>query len=70
MDDDTKISKPEFIPDFFREFISRIIPGMVFIGIYIFWSGKHLKVVFSDATLSVFVLVAAWIIGVTIDVGA
>ena len=57
------------IPDFFAELISRIAPGFVVIALFLFWSGKDIKGVFSTVGLSVFVLAAAWIIGITLDVG-
>jgi hypothetical protein len=72
------------IPDFFYELIARMIPGLVAIAIFMYWSksdfnkvvasggapvNEYSKVV-SIAGLSVFGLVAGWVIGVTLDVGA
>jgi hypothetical protein len=59
----------QIIPDFFAEFIGRITPGLVVIALAVFWSGKNFKAVFSSVELSVFVLAAAWIIGITLDMG-
>ena len=59
------------IPDFFYELIARIIPGVVVIAISIYWFSGNFKTS-SGVELSVFVffgLVAAWIIGVTLDLG-
>ncbi|HEY1717499.1 MAG TPA: hypothetical protein VGH42_04295 [Verrucomicrobiae bacterium] len=69
MNGDDVTNKTEFIPDFYREFISRIIPGLVVIALYIYWSETDFKVVFSSYLMSSFLLIAAWIIGVTLDVG-
>ena len=57
------------IPDFFAELIGRIAPGFAVIALSLYWSGSDFKAVFSTVGLSVFVLAAAWIIGVTLDVG-
>ena len=59
----------QVIPDFFYEFISRIIPGLVVITISLYWSDSDIKAIFSSVGLSLFVLVAAWIIGMTLDAG-
>ena len=68
------ITEPEpketqLIPDFFYEFISRIIPGLVVIALSFYWSDSDFKAISSSLGLSLFVLVAAWIIGTTLDVG-
>ena len=60
---------PSVIPDFFFEFISRIIPGLVVIALCLYWSDSNLKVIFSNIESSFFVLVASWIIGTTLDLG-
>jgi hypothetical protein len=39
------------------------------VAIAIYWSGGDFKTVYSNVGLSVFVLVVAWIIGVTLDIG-
>ena len=57
------------VPDFFADLIGRIVPGFVVITLSLYFSGNDLKAAFSTFGLSVFVLAAAWIIGVTLDVG-
>lgn len=57
------------IPDFFFELISRIAPGFVVIVLSLYWAGSDFKAVVFTIGLSVFMLAAAWIIGVTLDVG-
>jgi hypothetical protein len=69
MENENIIEKAALIPDFFREFISRIVPGVALIGLFIFWSGRSFKEFFSDVTVSFFILIAAWIIGATLDIG-
>lgn len=63
----------EIIPDFFFELISRIAPGFVVIALSLYWGGCDFKTVFSNTGLSAWMLpaalAAAWIIGVTLDVG-
>ena len=67
--------KGELIPEFFVEFISRIVPGLVVIFLFFYWQKDGLKNIsdhkddFSGLGLSLFILVAAWVIGVTLDVG-
>lgn len=70
------MSEPEkelttIIPDFFFELIGRIAPGFVVIALSLYWtgSGSDFKTVFSNIGLSAFALAAAWIIGVTLDIG-
>lgn len=58
----------QFIPDFFRELISRIIPGLVVIALCLYWSKGDFKATYSSVAISVFVIMTAWIIGVTLDV--
>jgi hypothetical protein len=75
MNGDEQVIKAELIPDFVKEFIGRIIPGLVTMALYMYWSGSGFTVAFSTTILSatilafVFILVAAWIIGVTLDLG-
>jgi hypothetical protein len=67
--------KGELIPEFFVEFISRIVPGLVVIFLFFYWQKNGLKTIsdhkddFSGLGLSLFIFVAAWVIGVTLDVG-
>ena len=75
MNGDGEKNEAEFIPDFYREFISRIIPGLVVIALYLYWSNTDFKAIFpgestgATITSSSFLFIAAWIIGVTLDVG-
>jgi hypothetical protein len=57
------------IPDFYYDLIGRIAPGFVAITVSVYWSGSNFEVVFSTIGQSVFALVIAWLIGVTLDVG-
>jgi hypothetical protein len=66
---DGESSQTGGVPDFFYELIARIIPGVVVVAISIYWSKGDFKTVYSSVGLSVFMLVAAWIIGVTLDIG-
>jgi len=63
----------QLIPDFFYEFISRIIPGLIVIALCFFWSGtnfdsKSITTPFLAGT-SFFSLLLGWVIGTTLDVG-
>jgi|SRR5208282_3384198 len=55
------------IPDFFYELIARIAPGSIAIALSIYWANGDFETVYSSGVLSVFLLVPAWIIGVTLD---
>jgi hypothetical protein len=57
------------IPDFFYELIARIIPGAAVVAICIYGANGDFKAVYSSVGLSVSVLVAGWVIGVTLDLG-
>jgi hypothetical protein len=57
------------VPDFYFELIARIIPGSIVILSFIYWSGRELKEVFSTFGVSALLLMAAWIIGVILDLG-
>ena len=57
------------VPEFYFELIARIIPGLGAIWISMCWSGCDFKTVYSSLGLSAFILVGAWVIGVTLDVG-
>ena len=58
-----------FIPDFIYDFIGRIIPGLIVISLYLYWTGKGLECFHHTFEISLFILVAAWVIGVTLDEG-
>jgi hypothetical protein len=66
---DPEPKETQIIPDFFYEFIARIIPGLVFIALCLYWSDSDFKAISASVGLSLFVLVAAWIIGTTLDLG-
>ena len=66
---DGESSQTGGIPDFFYELIARIIPGVAVVAICIYGSNGDFETVYSSVGLSVFVLVAGWIIGVTLDLG-
>jgi hypothetical protein len=54
------------VPDFFFELIARIPPGLVGVLSCVYWSGRDLK---ADHFGVLGLLVAAWVVGVTLDVG-
>jgi hypothetical protein len=57
-----------FVPDFFFELIARIVPGLVAILTCAYWSGGDFKAAYSNAGPLALLLVAAWVVGVTLDV--
>jgi hypothetical protein len=56
------------VPDFFFELIARIVPGLVAILTCAYWSGGDFKAAYSNAGPFALLLVAAWVVGVTLDV--
>jgi len=70
---------PSFIPEFFFEFIARIVPGLVLLAAACFLFHGDFSVLYAYATAgntaisslgtSGFLLVVAWIFGVVLDVG-
>jgi len=54
------------VPDFFFELIARIVPGLVGVLSCVYWSGRDFK---PDHFGVLTLLVAAWVVGVTLDVG-
>jgi hypothetical protein len=66
---DSEENQTGAIPEFFYDIIARMIPGLLAIVIYMYWSKADFKSVVSNVGMSGFVLVAAWVVGVTLDVG-
>lgn len=63
------------IPEFFYELVTRAFPGIVVLSVCFYWSGGNFKDVFSTGgesgfVLAGFVLIMAWIVGITLDAGA
>ncbi len=54
------------VPEFFFELIARIVPGLVGVLSCVYWSGRDLK---DDHFGVLGLLVAAWVVGVALDVG-
>ena len=69
MDKNEMEDKAELIPDFFRELMSRIIPGLVVVFLFIYWSENKHKLALSETSTFTLFLLPAWIIGITLDLG-
>lgn len=71
--DQPEMSPATLIPEFSSELIARIIPGLVAIIILIYSISGDFPMAHSTIGLEVFksviLLVAAWIVGLTLDVG-